>query len=163
VAARRSRAGNGNDTQSSEAALMMSRTGEVNGMAKGKILVVDDEIYIVHILDFSLGMEGYTVVTALDGEQALEKARAEKPDLIVLDIMMPKLDGYETCKRLKADDATKAIPVILLSAKGRNVDQKVGFEVGADDYITKPFSPRKLVERINAILGQGTSQQRMQA
>ncbi len=132
-------------------------------MAKGKILVVDDEIYIVHILDFSLGMEGYEVLTALDGEQALEKARAEHPDLIVLDIMMPKLDGYETCKMLKADEATKNIPVILLSAKGRNVDQKVGFEVGADDYITKPFSPRKLVERINAILGQGTSQQRMQA
>lgn len=132
-------------------------------MAKGKILVVDDEIYIVHILDFSLGMEGYEVVTALDGEQALDMARAEKPDLIVLDIMMPKLDGYETCKRLKADDVTKAIPVILLSAKGRNVDQKVGFEVGADDYITKPFSPRKLVERINAILGQGSAQQRMQA
>ena len=132
-------------------------------MAKGKILVVDDEIYIVHILDFSLGMEGYEVLTALDGEQALEKARAEKPDLIVLDIMMPKLDGYETCKLLKADASTKDIPVILLSAKGRNVDQKIGFEVGADDYITKPFSPRKLVERINAILGQGNSQQRMQA
>ncbi|MCE9628166.1 MAG: response regulator [Candidatus Eisenbacteria bacterium] len=132
-------------------------------MAKGRILVVDDEIYIVHILDFSLGMEGYEVVTALDGEQALEKARTEKPDLIVLDIMMPKLDGYETCKRLKADATTKDVPVILLSAKGRNVDQKVGFEVGADDYITKPFSPRKLVERINAILGHGTSQQRMQA
>jgi len=132
-------------------------------MAKGRILVVDDEIYIVHILDFSLGMEGYEVLTALDGEQALEKARTEKPDLIVLDIMMPKLDGYETCKRLKADADTKDVPVILLSAKGRNVDQKVGFEVGADDYITKPFSPRKLVERINAILGHGTSQQRMQA
>ena len=132
-------------------------------MAKGKILVVDDEIYIVHILDFSLGMEGYEVLTALDGEQALEKARAEKPDLIVLDIMMPKLDGYETCKRLKADDATKHIPVILLSAKGRNVDQKVGFEVGADDYITKPFSPRKLVERINAVLGQGTPRQQRSA
>ena len=132
-------------------------------MAKGRILVVDDEIYIVHILDFSLGMEGYEVITALDGEQALEKARTEKPDLIVLDIMMPKLDGYETCKRLKADPITKDMPVILLSAKGRNVDQKVGFEVGADDYITKPFSPRKLVERINAILGHGTSQQRMQA
>ncbi len=131
-------------------------------MAKGKILVVDDEIYIVHILDFSLGMEGYEVVTALDGEQALEKAHAEHPDLIVLDIMMPKLDGYETCKMLKADPATKDTPVILLSAKGRNVDQKIGFEVGADDYITKPFSPRKLVERINALLGQ-TSPHRMQA
>ncbi len=131
-------------------------------MAKGKILVVDDEIYIVHILDFSLGMEGYQVITALDGEQGLEKAQTERPDLIVLDIMMPKLDGYETCKALKADPATRAIPVILLSAKGRNMDQKIGFEVGADDYITKPFSPRKLVERINAILGQSSSQ-RMQA
>jgi len=131
-------------------------------MAKGKVLVVDDEIYIVHILDFSLGMEGYEVLTALDGEQALEKAKTEQPDLIVLDIMMPKLDGYETCKMLKADDTTKNIPVILLSAKGRNVDQKVGFEVGADDYITKPFSPRKLVERINSILGQ-PNQQRLQA
>ena len=131
-------------------------------MAKGKILVVDDEIYIVHILDFSLGMEGYEVLTALDGEQALEKARAEHPDLIVLDIMMPKLDGYETCKMLKAEAGTRDIPVILLSAKGRNVDQKVGFEVGADDYITKPFSPRKLVERINALLGQSSSH-RMQA
>jgi two-component system alkaline phosphatase synthesis response regulator PhoP len=123
-------------------------------VAKGKILVVDDEIYIVHILDFSLGIEGYEVMTALDGEAALAKVAQDKPDLIVLDIMMPKLDGYETCKALKSNPETKDIPVILLSAKGRNVDQKVGFEVGADDYITKPFSPRKLVERINAILGQ---------
>src|SRR5207302_8355769 len=103
---------------------------EVMNVAKGRILVVDDEIYIVHILDFSLGMEGYEVLTALDGEQALEKARAEHPDLIVLDIMMPKLDGYETCKMLKSDENTRNIPIILLSAKGRNVDQKVGFEVG---------------------------------
>jgi len=123
-------------------------------MSKGKILVVDDEIYIVHILDFSLGMEGYEVVTALDGEQALEKVKTEKPDLIVLDIMMPKLDGYEVCKSIKSSAATQHIPVILLSAKGRNVDQKLGFDVGADDYITKPFSPRKLVERINQLLGQ---------
>jgi two-component system alkaline phosphatase synthesis response regulator PhoP len=130
----------------------------VNAVAKGKILVVDDEIYIVHILDFSLGIEGYEVMTALDGEQALAKVSQEKPDLIVLDIMMPKLDGYETCKALKSNPGTKDIPVILLSAKGRNVDQKVGFEVGADDYITKPFSPRKLVERINAILGQTSRQ-----
>ena len=123
-------------------------------MSKGKILVVDDEIYIVHILDFSLGMEGYEVVTALDGEQALEKVKSEKPDLIVLDIMMPKLDGYEVCKNIKSSATTQHIPVILLSAKGRNVDQKLGFDVGADDYITKPFSPRKLVERINQLLGQ---------
>jgi two-component system alkaline phosphatase synthesis response regulator PhoP len=127
-------------------------------MSKGKILVVDDEIYIVHILDFSLGMEGYEVVTALDGEQALERVASEKPDLIVLDIMMPKLDGYEVCRAVKANPATKNVPVILLSAKGRNVDQKMGFDVGADDYITKPFSPRKLVERINQLLGQAVSE-----
>jgi two-component system alkaline phosphatase synthesis response regulator PhoP len=127
-------------------------------MSKGKILVVDDEIYIVHILDFSLGMEGYEVVTALDGEQALEKLKAERPDLIVLDIMMPKLDGYEVCKTIKGNPDTAHIPVILLSAKGRNVDQKMGFDVGADDYITKPFSPRKLVERINQLLGQAVSE-----
>ncbi len=127
-------------------------------MSKGKILVVDDEIYIVHILDFSLGMEGYEVITALDGEQALEKVKAEKPDLIVLDIMMPKLDGYEVCKNIKSSAETQHIPVILLSAKGRNVDQKLGFDVGADDYITKPFSPRKLVERINQLLGQTVSE-----
>jgi two-component system alkaline phosphatase synthesis response regulator PhoP len=136
---------------------------EVTRVAKGRILVVDDEIYIVHILDFSLGMEGYEVVTALDGEQALERVAEQKPDLIVLDIMMPKLDGYETCKVLKSREDTKNIPVILLSAKGRNVDQKTGFEVGADDYITKPFSPRKLVERINAILGQPNRQDVEQA
>ncbi|MGE5177074.1 MAG: response regulator transcription factor [Hyphomicrobiales bacterium] len=126
-------------------------------MSKGKILVVDDEIYIVHILDFSLGMEGYEVVTALDGEQALEKLKTEKPDLIVLDIMMPKVDGYEVCKAVKGNPETAQIPVILLSAKGRTVDQKVGFDVGADDYITKPFSPRKLVERINQLLGQAVT------
>jgi len=136
---------------------------EVTRVAKGRILVVDDEIYIVHILDFSLGMEGYEVVTALDGEQALERVAEQKPDLIVLDIMMPKLDGYETCKALKSREETRDIPVILLSAKGRNVDQKTGFEVGADDYITKPFSPRKLVERINAILGQPNRQDVEQA
>jgi len=123
-------------------------------MSKGRILVVDDEIYIVHILDFSLGMEGYEVITALDGEQALERLKKDRPDLIVLDIMMPKLDGYEVCKAIKSNPETRHIPVILLSAKGRNVDQKMGYDVGADDYITKPFSPRKLVERINQLLGQ---------
>jgi len=129
-------------------------------MSKGRILVVDDEIYIVHILDFSLGMEGYEVLTALDGEQALERLKSDKPDLIVLDIMMPKVDGYEVCRAIKGDPATQHIPVILLSAKGRNVDQKMGFDVGADDYITKPFSPRKLVERINALLGQAVSSEK---
>ena len=123
-------------------------------MTKGNILVVDDEAYIVHILEFSLGMEGYEVVTAFDGEEAIVKAEREGPDLIVLDIMMPKLDGYETCRRLKTIDKTKNIPVILLSAKGRSMDQRVGLDAGADEYITKPFSPRKLVERISILIGQ---------
>ena len=113
-------------------------------MSRGRILVVDDEIYIVHILDFSLGMEGYEVITALDGEEALEKLKEVKPDLIVLDIMMPKMDGYETCKVLKSNEETK-------------VDMQTGYDVGADDYITKPFSPRKLVDRINTMLGQDDS------
>ncbi len=121
-------------------------------MAKGKVLVVDDEVYIVHILEFTLREEGYEVVSAVDGEEALEVLEAERPDLVVLDVMMPKLDGYETCKRLRAIEAFKETPVILLSAKGRLVDQRMGMDVGADEYVTKPFSPRKLVERINGLL-----------
>ena len=124
-------------------------------MFQAKILVVDDEVYILHILDFILGAENYDVITATNGEQALQKVRDEKPDLVVLDIMMPKLDGYETCRIIKSDPKTKLIPVILLTAKGREVDQKLGKEVGASDYITKPFSPSKLIERVQAILGAG--------
>ncbi len=126
-------------------------------MFQGKVLVVDDEVYILHILDFSLGAEGYEVITAADGEQAIEKALNDKPDLIVMDIMMPKLDGYETCRRLKEMPETKHIPVLLLTAKGRDVDRKKGFEVGADDYNTKPFSPNKLINRVREILGINSS------
>lgn len=122
-------------------------------MAMGKVLVVDDEVYILHILDFSLGAEGFEVITANNGELAIEKAKQEKPDLIVLDIMMPVLDGYETCRRLKRESETKSIPVVLLTAKGRDVDKRLGYEVGAVDYIVKPFSPNRLIERIQEILG----------
>jgi two-component system alkaline phosphatase synthesis response regulator PhoP len=122
-------------------------------MSKGKILVVDDEAYLLQILDFSLNAEGYEVVTAGDGEQAINKAKAEQPDLIVLDIMMPKIDGYEACRKLKQDPGMKDVPVILLTAKGRDIDRKLGLEVGADDYITKPFSPSKLLEKIGSFLG----------
>jgi two-component system alkaline phosphatase synthesis response regulator PhoP len=123
----------------------------VDVLAK-KILVVDDEVYILHILDFSLGAEGYEVLTAADGDEAIRMARTEKPDLIVLDIMMPKVDGFEACRRLKADPETSAIPVILLTAKGREVDRQMGMEVGADDYIVKPFSPTRLIEKIGSYL-----------
>jgi DNA-binding response OmpR family regulator len=122
-------------------------------MDKGKILVVDDEVYILHILEFSLGAEGFQVITANNGELAVEKAIHEQPDLIVLDIMMPVLDGYETCRRLKRQAETKDIPVILLTAKGRDADKRLGYEVGAIDYIIKPFSPSRLIGRIEEIVG----------
>jgi two-component system alkaline phosphatase synthesis response regulator PhoP len=119
---------------------------------KKRVLVVDDEIYILQILEFSLEVEGYEVLTAQNGEEAIEVARSSRPDVIVLDIMMPKMDGYEACRLLKADPELGEVPVILLSAKGRNIDQEIGFEAGAEEYITKPFSPRKLIERIKVLL-----------
>ncbi len=122
-------------------------------MSKGRILVVDDEVYILQILEFSLGAEGFEVITANNGELAVEKATQAQPDLIVLDIMMPVLDGYETCRRLKRQAETKNIPVILLTAKGREADKKLGFDVGAVDYIIKPFSPNRLISRIEEIIG----------
>jgi two-component system alkaline phosphatase synthesis response regulator PhoP len=121
-------------------------------MSRGKVLVVDDEEYIQHILNFSFGAEGYEVITATDGEEAIEKARSEKPDIIVLDIMMPKMDGYEACKKLKSDPQTKGIPVILLTAKGRDVDRRLGSEAGAEDYVVKPFSPGRLIERVEGMI-----------
>lgn len=121
-------------------------------MSRGKVLVVDDEEYIQHILNFSFGAEGYEVITAGDGEEAINKAKDEKPDVIVLDIMMPNMDGYEACKRLKSDPKTRAIPVILLTAKGRDVDRKLGNEAGADDYVVKPFSPGRLIERVQGMM-----------
>ncbi|MDP6461164.1 MAG: response regulator [Gemmatimonadota bacterium] len=119
---------------------------------KRKILVVDDENYILHILDFSLGAEGYEVITAEDGEEAILRAKEDRPDLVVLDVMMPKMDGFEACRQIKRDPDLSATPVILLSARGRDTDQKQGLEAGADDYITKPFSPGRLVDRIHGLL-----------
>jgi len=121
-------------------------------MKKGKILVVDDEVNITQILEFSIGAEGFEVITAQNGEEAIERARRERPDLIILDIMMPKIDGYEACRILKANPLTKNIPVLLLTAKGRDIDRRLGYEVGATDYIVKPFSPNKLIERIHRLL-----------
>lgn len=125
-------------------------------MEKKRVLVVDDEIYILQILEFSLEVEGFEVLTAQDGEEAIGVARRCRPHLIVLDIMMPRMDGYEACRLLKSDPELGDIPVILLSAKGRTIDQELGFEAGAEEYITKPFSPRKLIERVKAILDEGS-------
>ena len=121
-------------------------------MDRKRILVVDDEIYIVHILEFTLTMEGYEVLTAADGEEALRRLEQDHPDLVVLDIMMPKVDGYEVLRRIRADEEFRHLPVILLSAKGRPIDRDTGLEIGADDYIVKPFSPRRLLEKIQDLL-----------
>lgn len=122
-------------------------------MSKARILVVDDEIYVLHILDFSLSMEGFEVQTAMSGEEALQKVKEWKPDLIVLDIMMIGMDGYEVCRTLKADPATKSIKVILMSSNGRKADQQTVADAGADDCIGKPFGPPQLIKKVNNLLG----------
>jgi two-component system alkaline phosphatase synthesis response regulator PhoP len=115
------------------------------------VLVVDDEPDIVDLLRYNLTREGYRVETASNGEEALRSVAAKAPDLIVLDLMMPVLDGFETVRRLKADTRSAGIPVIFLTARSAEVDEVVGLELGADDYIQKPISPRKLVARVKAV------------
>lgn len=115
-----------------------------------KILAVDDEAAILELLELSLEKSGFEVVTAADGREAL--AKAVGVDLIVLDVMLPELDGFEVCRRLKLDKATQSIPIIMLTAKLDEIDKVLGLELGADDYMTKPFSPRELVARIKAVL-----------
>jgi two-component system alkaline phosphatase synthesis response regulator PhoP len=115
------------------------------------ILVVDDEKDIIDLLKYNLQKEGYAVQTAQNGKRALEQAQ-KRPDLIVLDVMMPEMDGWEVCKELKRRDLTSSIPIIFLTAKGTEVDEVVGLELGADDYIVKPISIRKLVARIKTVL-----------
>jgi len=114
-----------------------------------KILVVDDEETMVRSLSTLLTREGYTVATAVDGRGALEAARSERPDLILLDVMLPELDGVEVCRQIRT---WSTVPIIMLTAKTAEVDKVVGLEVGADDYVTKPFSPRELVARVKANL-----------
>ena len=110
-----------------------------------KILVVDDEPTIVRLMEFILARQGHQMVVAVNGEEALAKIRAEQPDLVLLDIMMPRLDGYEVAQRLRADPATAKLPIIMLSAKAQEEDIRKGVDVGVDEYITKPFSPEHLV------------------
>lgn len=116
------------------------------------VLVVDDEPDIRDLVVFHLEREGFRVRTARTGADALKQVKTSAPDLIILDLMLPELDGLEVCRRLRHDPATSFIPVIMLTAKGDEVDRVVGLEIGADDYVTKPFSPKELVARIRAIL-----------
>jgi two-component system, OmpR family, alkaline phosphatase synthesis response regulator PhoP len=121
-------------------------------MIKEKILVVDDEEDILELVRYNLSKEGYKILCAASGEEGLNIARDQTPDLIVLDLMLPGLDGLDVTRRLKGDNATQKIPIVMLTARGEESDIITGLELGAEDYVTKPFSPKVLVARIRAVL-----------
>jgi len=125
-------------------------------MAHEHILVVDDEEDIQELLRYNLSKEGYEVACVGTGEAALESVRSTPPDLLVLDLMLPGVDGLEVCKALKADSKTAHVPIVMLTAKGEEADVVTGLELGADDYVTKPFSPRVLLARVRAVLRRGS-------
>ena len=127
-------------------------------MANELILAVDDEAHILELLSFNLEASGYRVVTAATGEDALVVCAHERPALVLLDIMLPGIDGMEVCRRLKSAPTTADIPIIMLTAKGDEVDKILGLELGADDYITKPFSVRELTARVKALLRRAAPQ-----
>lgn len=117
-----------------------------------KVLIVEDEANIRQLVKYNLEKESYQVLEAEDGLQGLRLAKTEKPDLILLDLMLPQMDGLEVCRSLKGNQATSALPIIMLTAKSEEIDKVIGLELGADDYMTKPFSPRELVARVKAVL-----------
>jgi len=121
-------------------------------MTTSKILVVDDEEDILELIRYNLEKDGYQVFTAQTGETALETVKSEIPDLVLLDLMLPGVDGIEVCRQINSNSATRHIPVIMLTAKSEQMDVVIGLEIGADDYITKPFSPRVLLARVKAML-----------
>jgi two-component system phosphate regulon response regulator PhoB len=116
------------------------------------ILVVEDEEDIVELIEYHLKQSGFSVIRALDGPTGLELARKKRPGLVILDLMLPGMDGKDVCRALKSNPLTQSIPILMLTAKTEEVDRVIGFELGADDYVTKPFSPRELVLRVKAIL-----------
>ena len=115
------------------------------------ILIIEDEKDILDLLEYHLKQSRFSVITALNGASGLERARKERPSLIILDLMLPGMDGKEVCRALKSNPLTQSIPILMLTAKAEEVDRIIGFELGADDYVTKPFSPRELVLRVKAI------------
>jgi DNA-binding response OmpR family regulator len=118
-----------------------------------KILIVDDEPHIVKMVELRLKAHGYNVVAAYDGQEGLDKVKQEKPDLIILDLMLPKLDGYKVCDTLKADEECKDIPIVMLTASAELENVKSGLQKGADSYLTKPFKPETLLGIIEGLLG----------
>lgn len=125
-------------------------------MSVQTILIVDDERDLVQVVEFNLRQAGFETVAAYDGEQALAAVRHRLPDLVLLDLMLPDIPGTEICRNLKSNPRTKPVPVIMLTARGEEVDRVVGFELGADDFVTKPFSVRELVLRVKAVLRRGS-------
>jgi two-component system alkaline phosphatase synthesis response regulator PhoP len=119
------------------------------------ILVADDEVHIVRIIEDKLIRDGHRVITAADGQEALEKALAERPDLILMDVMMPRMNGFEVCRRLRQEEATRTTPIFLITAQGQESDEEAGREAGANRYITKPFSPRQLSQIVREALAEG--------
>jgi DNA-binding response OmpR family regulator len=117
-----------------------------------KVLLVEDDPVILRLLEVNFDLEGFDVVSARDGQEGIDQARSAEPDLVISDIMMPNVSGLELVQTLKADPATAGIPIILLSAKAQSADLKAGLDAGADDYVTKPFEPLELVERVQALL-----------
>jgi two-component system phosphate regulon response regulator PhoB len=128
-------------------------------MSNRKILIVEDDRDIVEMITYNLRADGYEVLSAFTGKDGIALARRERPDLIILDIMLPVMDGFEVCRVLKSTEATACVPIIILSAKSQETDKIVGLELGADDYVTKPFSPRELIARIKAVLRRNQEQQ----
>ncbi|WP_333859076.1 response regulator transcription factor [Clostridium sp.] len=125
-------------------------------MSKEKILIVDDEEHICELIKFNLENNGYKTVVALEGMEALKIAKEERPKLILLDVMLPGIDGYDVCKEIRKDELIGTTPIMMITARGEELDKVLGLELGADDYITKPFSVRELLARVKAILRRTT-------
>lgn len=132
-------------------------------MAGEKILIIDDELHIVELLRYNLEANGYKVNFSLNGREGLNIAFDKKPDLILLDIMLPELDGFDVCKEIKRNKETESIPIIMLTAKSEEFDKILGLELGADDYITKPFSVRELLARIKAVMRRNIKEEQEQS
>ena len=128
-------------------------------MTKSRVLIIDDEKDLIELVSYNLEKEGYLVKSAMDGESGLTIALHEHPDIVLIDLMLPGIDGLEVCRALRTDSRTAGIPLIMLTAKSEETDRVLGLELGADDYITKPFSPRELTARIKAVLRRTSTKQ----
>ena len=129
-------------------------------MAK-KILVIEDDPATLRLVEYSLKQEGYQIITASNGLDGIRKALGESPDLVILDVMLPGMDGFEICYRLRSEPATKHLPILMFSAKAQEIDKDTGIKVGADDYLTKPSAPSEIVSHVEKLLAKKTAQEKI--